>query len=62
MNYQYIIGGFFCCLIAILVFPVAKKRIKSGEVNHLTIKGFVVSILLVVFGIYFIARELAKII
>lgn len=62
MSYHYIIGGIICCVIAILVFPAANKRLKSGEVNHLTIKGYLLSILLVAFGAYFIVREIAKII
>lgn len=62
MNYFSIIGGLICIIIVALVFPMANNRIKKGELNHLTIKGYLLSILLVCLGIYFIAKELAKII
>ena len=62
MNYLWLIIGIICCIVGIVIHPMAKKRIQNDEVNHLTLKGYILSFLLVIIGFLLVAKELAKIV
>ena len=62
MNVFWILIGIICCVVGIVLFPLFKNEANKNEVDNITLKGFISSVLLVCFGIYFIAKELAKII
>ncbi|MDT0608052.1 hypothetical protein [Croceitalea rosinachiae] len=61
MNYKFLILGTLGWIVAIWIFPFARKRINEGELNHLTVKGIILPVILFIMGLYFIARELSKI-
>ncbi len=61
MNYMIIFLGILCWIVALWIFPLAEKRIQNDELNHLTLKGIIMPIILFILGFYLIARELAKI-
>tara|TARA_R110001583_G_scaffold51483_1_gene160691 strand:- start:2129 stop:2317 length:189 start_codon:yes stop_codon:yes gene_type:complete len=61
MNYKFIILGILCWIVALWIFPLAKKRIQNDELNHLTLKGIIMPIILFILGFYLLARELAEI-
>lgn len=62
MNYFWLIIGIVCCIVGIAIHPMAKKRIQNDEINHLTLKGYILSFVLLITGIIAIVRELAKIV
>lgn len=62
MNYSSIIMGIICSIVGIFIHPLAKKRLQDDEINHLTLKGYIISFLLVIMGFILVAMELAKII
>ena len=53
--------GILSLIVAIWIFPLARKRINEGELNHNTIKGIILPIILFITGLYFIGIEVAKI-
>ncbi len=57
-----LVWGIIWCIVAIIVYPMAKKRIDKGEVNQYTLKGAILSVTLFIIGIIMIVKELAKII
>ncbi len=61
MSYFWLVFGLVGCIIGVLIHPMANKRIRNDEVNHLTVKGYVLSYVLVISGIVLIVRELIKV-
>ena len=59
MDYFWLIAGIIGCIV---INPLAKKRISDGEINHLTVKGYLLSFMLIIIGFILIARELSKIV
>lgn len=62
MNIYGLFTGVLCCLLGVIIFPLMKKEVEKNQTDNVTIKGTFGSILLIIFGLYFIAREFAKII
>lgn len=62
MDYFWLIAGIIGCIVGIVINPLAKERISDGEISHLTVKGYLLSFMLIIMGFILIARELSKII
>lgn len=61
MDYKLLTLGILSLIVAVWIFPMARKRINKGELNHITLKGIILPIILFVAGLYFIGKELVKI-
>jgi len=61
VDYKLLTLGILSLIVAVWIFPMARKRINKGELNHITIKGIILPIILFITGLYFIGKELAKI-
>jgi len=51
MTYFWLIIGIVCCIVGIVIHPMAKKWIQNDEINHLTLKGYILFYLLLIIGI-----------
>lgn len=59
MDYKLLILGILSLIVAIWIFPMAPIRMNKGELDHITIKGSILPIILFITGLYFIGKELA---
>jgi uncharacterized membrane protein YidH (DUF202 family) len=57
-----LVWGVIWCIVAIIVYPMAKRRIDKGEVNQYTTKAVILSVALFIIGIIMIVKELVKVI
>ena len=54
--------GIVSCIVGIIVFPLMKREIQKDEIDNITVKGLLGSILLVILGLILLISELSKIV
>ncbi len=62
MSYFWFVMGIVSCIVGIIVFPLMKREIQKDEIDNITVKGLLGSILLVILGLILLISELSKIV